>query len=63
MLETSTDQLMLHSPIIELPPILDGEQIHGNYVPPTIGVPYMMSPPFFPHFATKASAQLESSFI
>jgi hypothetical protein len=27
-------------------------------------MPYMMSPPFVPHFATKASAQLEiSSFI
>jgi hypothetical protein len=62
MFETSTCQLM-HSPIIELSPILAGEQIHGNYTP-TIGMPYMMSPPFVPHFATKASAQLEiSSFI
>ena len=54
MLKTSTDQLMLHSPIIELPPILGGEQIHGNYIPPTtIGVPYMMSPPFFSTFCNK----------
>ena len=47
MLKTSTDQLMLHSPIIELPPILGGEQIHGNYVPPTIGMPHDVSSIFF----------------